>query len=168
MVMVTKVVNWYADACDFCRETRPIVAIILYITIIVFSIYGMYLLHFWWSDDSPVVEFGKGVIVPEVVHRGETALVYIDVKKLRDCYGETERILTGACGYHVLLQRPSVLKKDFEGRLTLSIQIPHEVIPGMCFFKVYARYTCNPFDWIFQRQVFESPEIPFTVKDYAK
>lgn len=164
--MVTKVVDWFSETCDLCSKMRPIVALLLYMIVIGFSFYGMYLLRAWWKDSAPAVVFNGGEITPKVVRPGDKMLVHLNISKLRSCNGEVFRVVTGECGHHVLSKVETTLVQGFSGRVTLPFQLPHEAIPGACGFKVYARYTCNPFDWVLQRQVFESDLIPFTVVGY--
>jgi len=165
--MVTKVTNWLNESCDLCTKVRPIFMLLFYIVVSCFSVYGMYLLQDWWKDNSPAVSFGQGDITPTIVRPGDKMLVHLTVNKLRNCDGEVFRVVTGECGHHVLAHVEATLDKGFSGRVTLPFQLPHEAIPGDCGFRVHARYNCNPFDWIMQRQVFVSDLIPFKVVGYS-
>jgi hypothetical protein len=151
--MVREVANWLDDACDFCHRARPIVLLFLYITILCLSGYGMYSLRMWWTDDAPAVEFGQGDVTPLAARPGEVLI---------------HRVVTGDCGHLVISEKKSTLPAGFSGRLTIPVQLPQEAIPGSCGFRVHARYFCNPFDWVLQRQVFVSPVIPFEVKGYEQ
>jgi hypothetical protein len=166
--MVTKVTDWLSETCDLCSRVRPVIALFLYVVVLGFSFYGMYLLQAWWKDSRPAVSFGQGEITPAIVRPGDKMLVHLTVNKLRSCDGEVHRVVTGECGHHVLSRVETTLSEGFSGRITLPFQLPHEAIPGRCGFRVYARYSCNPFDWVLQRQVFESDLIPFQVVGYEQ
>lgn len=164
--MVIEVRDWLYTTCAFCTRVRPAILTALYFMILCLSLYGMILIVQWWDDKEPAIEFTPGEASNETAHPGEVVVFYQPVKKLRDCEGVIHRIVTGACGHFVVSEKHSTLKQGFEGRLTIPIQIPDEVIPGDCGFRVHARYVCNPFDLMLHRQVFESPVIPFTVTGY--
>lgn len=136
--------------------------------VLILSLYGFYTLYDWWQDTSPVVAYGAGEITPLEPHPGDKMLAYLDVQKLRDCDGEVRRVVTGDCGHHVLSEVRSSLVQGFNGRLAYPFQLPIEAIPGQCMFKLYARYWCNPFDLIMNRQVYQSPGIPFRVKGWKE
>lgn len=163
---IKELTNWWNTTCDFCTKTRPVVMFAFYTIGLLLASYGAYQLYFWWSDDQPAVEFSQGIITPKEARPGELLIVHQPVKKLRDCKGEVHRVITGDCGHLVVWNGHTSLKAGFNGRLTIPFQVPQEAIPGDCGFRVYARYWCNPFDVFLNRQVWESPLIPFEVKAY--
>jgi hypothetical protein len=166
--MVRQVANWLDEACDFCQRARPVILLFLYIAVLSLSLYGMINLWAWWKDDEPAVAFTQGEAAMPQGRPGDMMIVYQPVTKHRDCEGVIHRVMTGTCGHIVLSEKHSTLQAGFSGRLTIPFQIPHEAIPGQCGFRVHARYVCNPFDWILQRQVFVSPIIPFQVKGWNR
>lgn len=164
--MVIEVRGWLYTTCAFCHQVRPLILTMLYLMILGLSGYGMTLLFYWWTDKLPAVEFRQGESSHSVVNPGDIIVFHQPVKKLRDCEGVIHRVVTGACGHFVVSEKHSVLKSGFDGRLTIPIQVPEEVIPGECGFRIHARYVCNPFDIMLQRQIHESPVIKFRVKAY--
>jgi len=166
--MVAKMMNWWLHTCAFCQIMHRVMSALFSLFVIGLSVYGSYQIIDWWRDDSPAVEFGLGDITPTEVHPGERMIAHLNITKLRDCDGEIRRVVSGECGYHVISEVKSSLVHGFNGQLTYALQLPFEVIPGQCAFHIYARYWCNPFDLILNRQVFESPGIPFRVKGWME
>lgn len=166
--MVTEVKTWWLKTCQFCQVVRTVSRMLLWVFVVGLSVYGSYQLIDWWRDGSPAVKYGTGDITPTEVRPGERLVAHLNIKKLRNCDGEIRRIVTGECGHHVLSVVRSSLTEGFNGQLTYPIQVPFEAIPGQCEFRIYARYWCNPFDLILNRQVFMSPGIPFRVKGWTE
>lgn len=166
--MVVKMTHWWLHTCQICQVIRRLMGLVFSLFVIGLSMYGTYQLYDWWNDNSPTIVFHGGEIIPTEAHPGERLIAHLNVQKLRNCDGEIRRIVAGECGYHVVSEVKSTLVQGFNGQLTYAFQLPFEAIPGQCSFRVYARYWCNPFDLILNRQVFESPAIPFTVKGWKE
>lgn len=156
----------WTDACRVCHAARWLILAILMTLFLAWGAWGWREIARWYEDDAPVMSFGPGEAAQPAGYPSEVIVFYQTVKKLRDCEGTIQRVMTGDCGHIVVSESHSTLKAGFEGRLTLPIQIPYEAIPGPCGFQVHARYTCNPFDSLLQRQVFVSPVIPFQVREF--
>lgn len=160
------VMSLWGDAGRFCQQARWLIVSILTLVFVLWGMWGWREVASWYEDDAPVMAFGQGEAAQSIGYPSEVIVFYQPIRKFRDCEGEIQRVVTGACGHIVVSETHSTLKAGFEGRLTLPIQIPYEAIPGPCGFQVHARYNCNPFDRLLQRQVFVSPIIPFTVREY--
>lgn len=156
----------WGNACRRCQQARWLIALVFTLVFVLWGTWGWQEIAHWYEDTAPVMSFGSGESVQTHGYPSEVMVFYQSVKKYRDCEGEARYIVTGACGYIVVRSQPATLKAGFEGRLTIPIQIPYEAIPGPCGFQIQTRYSCNPFDRILQRQVFVSPVIPFTVREY--
>lgn len=166
--MVRQMSDWINNACVLCYRVRPIILTLLGSIILTFSAYGMFLLYSWWYDTGAVLEFKGGEASKDSAYPNEVMVFHLNVHKLRNCEGRVRLVMTGECGHHVIQERTGVMTAGFDGRLTLIGQVPHTAIPGQCGFKVHIRYVCNPFDWLLSRQVYESPLIPFRVKDWRE
>lgn len=160
------VMSLWGDACRFCQQARWLIVSILTLVFVLWGIWGWREVANWYEDNSPVMAFGNGEAAQSHAYPSEVIVFYQNVKKFRSCEGEAHYVVTGQCGHIVVRTQPATLSAGFEGRLTLPIQIPYEAIPGPCGFQIHVQYQCNPFDWILQRQVFESKVIPFTVREY--
>lgn len=156
----------WGDACRWCQQARWLIALILTLVFVLWGTWGWREIARWYEDTAPVMSFGPGEAVQTHGYPSEVMVFYQSVKKFRDCEGEARYIVNGDCGHIVVRTQPATLKAGFEGRLTIPIQIPYEAIPGPCGFQIHTTYNCNPFDRILQRQVFSSPVIPFTVREY--
>ena len=152
---------WWKNRCGVCAHVAALFGLMC-----LFSVpWCVWLWYMWFNDHAPVVHYGQGTSVPEVVRHGDTLTVFQPVKKLRECDGVIRRVITGDCGHYVVWEGSSSVLKDFDGRLVLPVRIPFELLPGQCQFKVHARYFCNPLDRFLERQVYESPSVKFIVKD---
>lgn len=156
----------WGDACRWCQQARWLIVSILTLIFVAWGVWGWREVASWYEDTAPVMAFGPGEAVQTHGYPSEVMVFYQSVKKFRDCDGEARYVVTGHCGHIVVRTQPATLKAGFEGRLTIPIQIPYEVIPGPCGFQIHASYSCNPFDRILQRQVFISQPIPFVVREY--
>lgn len=154
--------NW-STACRFCRRSRWL---IMFLGIVVFCIWGTWGWVYQYQaymDDSPVAEFGRGIISDATVKPFQSVVVHQAIKKFRDCPGKMRRYITGECGHHILFEENSTLKSGFDGQLVYSFSLPDTALPGQCEFRVHVEYTCNQFDELQHRQVFESDGISFEV-----
>ena len=157
---MTKDSVWWKNHCFWCYHIAGIFAFACFVSVP----FCLWLWYGWFADQGQVIAFGQGTATPAVVRHGDTLTIIQPAHKYRNCDGTIRRVFTGACGHHVVWEGPSSLIKDFDGQLVLPVRIPFELIPGQCSFKIYARYYCNPVDRFFERQVYESPEVNFTVK----
>lgn len=153
--------------CEVCRELRPLVALLMYLIVFMLSGYGMYLIHTWYNDEEPVIEFAQGSISDSRLRADDRAVIYQPVHKMRDCEGRVTRYFTGDCGHIVFSESQTAIPKGFAGQKIFSIQVPHEAIVGACEFRFRAKYICNPFDIMMDRHVYVSPPINFTVIGYS-
>lgn len=151
--------------CRWCEELRPLVSFGMSVVAVILFAYGVYTLRSWWIDRNPVVEFFGGEISESVVRPNDLLVIYLNIRKLRDCPGVSQRRLTGECGEHILSETATYLSAGFVGRVTLPFQVPSEAIPGQCAFIVHTWYVCNPFDLIRDRHYVSTP-IPFKILRY--
>jgi len=143
--------------CQWCEEFRPLAIFGVSLFCIAIFSYGVYTIRSWWVDKSPVVEFFGGEVSAAVVRPSDMLIVYLNVRKLRDCPGVVQRRLTGECGEHLLSEATTYLSSGFAGRVTLPFQVPVEAIPGQCAFTVHTWFICNPFDLIRDRHYASTP-----------
>ena len=160
--------NFWSHACQYCQQARWLIVAVLTMAFLAWGFWGWREIAAWHEDNAPVMSFGQGTASDTIVRPNDVIIIYQPIKKLRDCEGVIQRIMTGECGRIVVSETRSTVIAGFEGRITIPFQIPHEAIPGPCGFQVRAKYNCNPFDQLLQRQVFVSPIIPFTVKEYGQ
>jgi hypothetical protein len=163
--MVPSVKKWWIETCRFCRIIDRILCVSLRVLIVLLSLYGGYLIVAWWQDVSPVVEFYSGDVSSSTVRPNEILIFYQPFKKNRNCWGTVRRVLIGECGFFIISESPSWIHAPWEGRLTYPVQIPSEAIPGECGFQIFARFVCNPLDFIEPRLVASAP-IRFRVLRY--
>jgi len=160
--------NLWEDTCQFCQQAKWLIVSILTLVFVAWGVWGWREVSIWYEDTAPAVEFSQGTVADnDLAYPSEVIVFYQPVKKLRNCDGMIHRVVTGQCGYFVISDKHSTLEAGFEGRLTIPVQVPYEAIPGQCVFQIHARYYCNPFDFLLQRQVFVSPAIPFTVRSWG-
>jgi hypothetical protein len=153
------------DACAWCDRMRPLATVIITACAFALFAYGAYTVRSWIQDDSPVVEFIGGEISAKTARPDDLMIVYLNVRKLKDCPGVVQRRLTGDCGEHWLSETATYLPEGFVGRVTLPFQVPAFAIPGDCGFVVHSWFFCNPVDFIRDRH-YQSPPIPFRVLRY--
>lgn len=158
----------WGDACRWCQQARWLIIAILTLLFVAWGMWGWSEVMRWYDDNAPAVIFGQGEASETAAYPSQVIIVYQPVTKLRDCEGVIQRIVTGQCGHVVVHEQPSSLVAGFSGRITIPVQVPYEAIPGQCGFQVHARYYCNPFDWLLQRQTFVSPLVPFTVREWGQ
>ena len=158
----------WGDACRFCQQARWLLIAVLTIIFVFWGVWGWREVASWYEDTAPAISFGMGEAAQAKAYPSETIVFYQPVHKRRNCPGTIYRVVTGDCGHIVVSDKPSTLQAGFEGRLTIPVQVPYEAIPGKCGFQVNARYICNPFDYVLQRQVFTSPVIPFQVREWGE
>lgn len=151
--------------CAWCEQLRPLVTALLTVAAIALFGYGAWTTWTWWTDDQPVVEYLGGEISQPIVRPDDLVIAYLNIRKLRDCPGVTQRRLKGSCGEHRLSETATYLPEGFMGRITLPFQVPPHVIPGDCAFVVHTWFICNPFD-LWRDRHYESPPIPFRVLRY--
>lgn len=151
--------------CVWCEELRPLAQFGMGIVAVILFSYGVYTLRSWWTDTQPVVEFLGGEISATTARPDDLLIVYLHVRKLRDCPGISQRRLTGDCGEHLLSEAATFRPAGYVGRMTIPFQVPNEVIPGQCAFIAHAWFICNPFDFIRDRH-YASPPIAFRVARY--
>ncbi len=156
---------WWKETCKFCRVIDQFTQVALRILVLFLSLYGGYLVIFWIQDNEPVVIFGMGEVTPSTGRPNDLLVFYLPFKKERNCWGIVQRFLIGGCGMFLLSESPSWIEAPWEGRLTYSVQIPHEAIPGPCGFQVIARFVCNPLD-LFSNRLVASTPIQFQVLRY--
>lgn len=161
---MTKDSVWWENHCFWCYHIAGIFAFACFVSVP----FCIWLWYGWFADQGVVITFGQGTATPEVVRHGDMLTIFQPAHKYRDCDGTIRRVISGDCGHHVIWEGPSSLIKGFDGRLVLPVRIPFELIPGQCSFKIYARYYCNPVDRFFERQVYESPKVEFTVKGISE
>lgn len=162
-----RIYKLWNNACKYCQQARWLILAFFTCTFILWGLWGWREIITWYEDVSPVMEFGQGEAVQLDARPGEVIIFYQSIKKFRNCEGIIQRVMTGPCGHIVISESHSTLPAGFEGRITIPVQIPQEAIPGNCGFQVQARYACNPVDQILQRrQLFISPIIAFTVREY--
>jgi hypothetical protein len=152
-------VKW---ACKWCEELRPLATFGISLFCIALFAYGLYTLRLWWTDNAPVVEFFGGEISAPTTRPEDMVVVYLHVRKFRDCPGFSQRRLTGDCGEHLLSEAATYRPGGFVGRVTLPFQVPHEVIPGDCAFQTHVWFVCNPID-LWRERHYASAPIPFKV-----
>lgn len=153
----------WVEVCRFCRDARWLIMNICALVIISWGIIGWYQLYEWYHEELPVVTFGQGSISDPIVSPFQSVVFKQPVKKLRNCPGHIQRIITGQCGHHILYAGESTLSKGFDGQLIYPVSIPDKILPGECQFYVRVSYECSFFDKILHRQIFESPPIYFKV-----
>jgi hypothetical protein len=151
--------------CTWCEELRPLAQFGMGLIAVGLFLYGVYTLRLWWTDTAPVIEYFGGEITPLVARPDEFMIVYLNIRKLRDCPGVVQRRLTGDCGEHRLSETATYLHAGFSGRITLPFQVPPQAIPGQCAFQVHTWFICNPFDFMRDRH-YASPSIAFRVLRY--
>ena len=160
---MASVVTAWLSACAFCKKVFPVLWGTLRLAVFALSMTGIYLIGTWIADTAPSIAYGLGTAIPHEVRPGGLITFYLPIKKGRDCDGVVHRYLTGQCGKFVLWEGPSTLPAGFDGRVVYPVRVPEEAIPGTCEFRVYARYFCNPVDWVMRDQAFASDPIDFTV-----
>lgn len=109
----------WGDACRFCQQARWLIIALLTGAFITWGFWGWREIARWYEDDAPVISFGNGEAAQSVGYPGEVIVFYQTVRKHRDCAGQIQRVMTGACGHIVTSETHSTLKAGFEGRLTL-------------------------------------------------
>lgn len=164
--MATSFLIWWRSACFACRMVRHTTVVVFQCVLFCLSVFGAVNVYQWLTDESPALELGEGSASMIEAYPGDSIVFYQRVKKLRDCPGRIVQVLSGDCGYHVIHDDPATLVAGFEGRFNHVVRIPFEANAGQCSFRVKARYNCNPFDFVLQRQIFESAPIPFIVKSF--
>ena len=152
-------------ACKWCDHMRPLALFGMSLVSLALFLYGAHTLRSWYLDTDPVAEFLGGEISATLARPDDLLIVYLHVKKFRECAGVSQRRLTGECGEHVLSEAATYRPAGFSGRITLPFQVPNEVIPGHCAFQVHAWFICNPFDFLRDRH-YASPPIAFRVLRY--
>lgn len=154
--------NWNT-ACRFCRRSRWLIMALGIVVFCAWGTWGWFYQYQAYINDSPVIEFGAGIISDTTIKPFQSVVVHQAIKKFRNCPGTVRRYITGECGHHILYEGNSTLKAGFDGQLVFSFSLPDSALPGQCEFKVYVEYICNQFDELLHRQVFESEGIPFEV-----
>ena len=154
--------GWYRT-CQWCKALWKGTLMSLGLLLIGASLYGMYLVMFWWNDHDPIVTYGLGEVSVPQVRPNEVIIIHQAVKKTRNCWGSVQRVLVGECGFFIVSEAPAWVLAPWEGRLTYAVQIPPEAIPGNCGFQVIGRFICNPFDLFGQPRLSASTPIPFKV-----
>jgi hypothetical protein len=152
-------------ACAWCDKMRPLAMICITVAAAGLFAYGAYTIRSWIQDEDPVVEYLGGEISAPIARPDDLMIVYLNVRKLKDCPGVVQRRLTGECGEHRLSETAAYLPEGFMGRVTLPFQVPPMVIPGDCAFVAHTWFFCNPVDFMRDRH-YQSPPIPFRVLRY--
>lgn len=152
-------------ACVWCEKMRPLATVIITACAFGLFTYGAYTVRSWIQDDSPVLEYIGGEISAPTARPDDLLIVYLNIRKHKDCPGVVQRRLTGNCGEHQLSETATYLPQGFMGRVTLNFQVPSFVIPGDCAFVVHTWFVCNPID-LFRDRHYHSQPIPFRVLRY--
>ena len=152
-------------ACLWCDRMRPLAMAMITAAAFGLFAYGAYTIRSWIQDESPVVEFIGGEISAPTARPDDLLIVYLSLRKHKECPGIVQRRLTGDCGEHQLSETETYLPGGFMGRVTMPFQIPSFVIPGNCAFVVHAWFFCNPID-LFRDRHYRSQPIPFRVLRY--
>lgn len=163
MAIKSQLSDWFNQTCHICHGLRWFFIAALISVFIVWGVLGWYQLYIWYYDDTPAAEFGAGSISDSTVMPFQTVVFKQSIKKLRNCPGHVQRVITGECGHHLIYSGETSLQAGFNGQLTYPVVIPDRALPGRCEFYVTATYRCNFFDEWLHRQVFQSPPIRFTV-----
>jgi len=124
--------------------------------------YGLFLLVVWWQDTTPPIVFKEAAISATRVQPGERVVVTQHLYKQRQCLGDVNRYLEGACGYKSLSENNAVLSLGAH-QIIVPITIPADFLSGCCQFMSRYQYVCNPLDYLFNRKIYYSPPIEFEV-----
>lgn len=135
---------------------------VIVLAYILFACYGLLLVITWTFDNEDVIHTPPGTIDNSMTFPGDIVVFKQPIQKFRDCPGEVYRSLLGECGLHHIQPVPATLDPG-EHIVTIPVEIPLSFQKGSCEFVSKFRYFCNPVDYIFQRKIYSSFPIQFTV-----